>query len=345
MSERYPRTGVSGVVRPAANKRQHGIESLDSDILSASAIPSNPAHERNIDSEWVIFSPQIEEEELSSLCQQDIADICPNEVAPPEHASSDSHKRAIGDTNGGGGGTLELPTHNGLGSFSVAPYARRDLIERINAWRIEQSQYFFGDGELNHTSPFDSIVEPSSNDRHSTSRSVWSKIKESAKQCIDWDEVTIDALFAREFPKGINGPSGASAGKSHEIGVNVITDGSTELGGRFNDRAYLQRARQNGPPGWEQHLLGEQPSLQHTGFLVSLLARLFLGSFTQNLERNPSASMNSSMSSMCRSFSDGYEHSYHLHAIHNSISNLSSSMVGMPWSDTWDSASSITAAN
>lgn len=330
---------MSGVVRPIANKQQHGIESLDSDILSASAHPSNHALERNNDSEWVIFSPQIEEEELSSLCQQDIADICPNEPAAADNEPSDSHKRAMGD-----GGPLELPTHNGMGSFSVAPYARRDLFERINAWRIEQSQYFFGDGELSSTSPFDNIVEPNNNEHSSNNNSVWSKIKHSAKQCIDWDEVTIDALIAREFPKGINATPGSSDAVFDETGVNVIGDESVKQGSRFNDRAYFQRAKQNGPPGWEHHILGDQPSLAQSSFLLSLLARIFLRSFTQNLDRNPTGtSMNSSMRSVCRSFSDGYEHSYHLHAIHNSLSNLSSSMVGMPWSDTWDSVSSITA--
>lgn len=107
-------------------------ESLASVLSARSESPS-------LDTEWVVFSPQLSSRES---VHQDEATTPGDDADIDDAASSDIS--VMDDAGGATGGTatpLAFPSHGGDGSFLL----RSDLSDRINQWRLDQSQLVFSE--------------------------------------------------------------------------------------------------------------------------------------------------------------------------------------------------------
>lgn len=313
MAELFKRAGVNASQLTRSQQRQvPNSPSLDSDILSNSAIPSSVAEFDGDGSGWVIFSPQIPVNELHDPLEH---------IEPLDLSKSNSTVISPPQEEHGLDASLQIPFHNGEGNFQNQSGSRLDLFERVNAWRMEQSAIL--DEDLGASSPRPSLQ------RQGT---VWQKLKQNSVwglgRYLAWDDEALDALFNKDY--GIR--------QRQQDQRNSESHRST----------HLSRARMHGPPFWEdriqQHTLyRDRPNGKtNPGLLVAILSRSLLWSRSLDLfaerQRDNRNSLRGSPSPLHAVVHP--EHSYHLDVIQRSIATLSSTIAGAPWSDTWDTGTS-----
>lgn len=154
---------------------------LSTDILSAREIDNQ---------EWVLFSPQM------------VPSSDYSELSPPSDLHMIQGDLSDIDIEDTPTQSLELPAHNGAGSFDQ--HARRDLMERVNMWRLDQSQLVFSELQRLERKffPSHSPDEGESVD-HAPPDSIWSqighKVMENLHSFIHMDDEVLDVIFGHSF--------------------------------------------------------------------------------------------------------------------------------------------------
>lgn len=155
---------------------------LSTELLSAREIDNQ---------EWVLFSPQM-------VPTSDYSELSPSSELHMIH--EDISDFDIEDTPRQ---SLELPAHNGAGSFDQ--HARRDLMERVNMWRLDQSQLVFSELQRLERKFFPTqAAEPvGEQDEFEAPDSVWSrighKVMENLQSFMHMDDEVLDVIFGHNF--------------------------------------------------------------------------------------------------------------------------------------------------
>lgn len=170
--------------RPASTFSPSLTSVLSTEILSAREIENQ---------EWVLFSPQM------------IPSSDYSELSPPSDLHMIQGDLSDIDIEDTPRQSLELPAHNGAGSFDQ--HARHDLMERVNMWRLDQSQLVFSELQRLERKffPSSNTDEGDSVDR-APPDSIWSqighKVMENLQSFIHMDDEVLDVIFGHSFVDG-----------------------------------------------------------------------------------------------------------------------------------------------
>jgi hypothetical protein len=190
------------------------------------------------DEQWTVFSPQMTE--VTSGLESEMDDITQDEQQIGDDLLGS------GENSQGTSTPLAFPTHNGSGSFFSAG---SELADRVNAWRLDQSQlvlqelqrleqkFFWSPSGLEQSTNNESIpVQRTSQIKGKNESSLWDRF---VQDFIGFNDQVMEMLFGDRY--------------FEEVPEELPSDHNLES--IETSFVHYNQALKMGPPGWQDRII------------------------------------------------------------------------------------------